>query len=292
LDIEGDVTGQQEVHAPLLPPGVDVTDLAGIRGRSTRTGEIQPGGNRQTGGARSPGTGRDQPADRRPGATEKAPTPSVPGTGAANQPGTRPQPKNIQKDLSQNRPALDPKIQEQLQKDIQNYRANAGIRRVDEPGTPNVPVKGGTVAVARTTIPRLDSKPFGGASAEAIPPGIKGKPGTSGGTVLQPANPTAVEHAEHVALENLRVAINAELQAGRLTRADLVGRRVHLRVEQEPCSSCAAGIDNPDVGKGVIKQFSDRFPELVIEVRSERTSRSYIIEGSKSTPGATSPASQ
>jgi hypothetical protein len=28
LDIEGDTTGQQQVHAPLLPPGVDITDVA------------------------------------------------------------------------------------------------------------------------------------------------------------------------------------------------------------------------------------------------------------------------
>ena len=29
LDIKGDSTGQQQVHAPLLPPGLDITDVAG-----------------------------------------------------------------------------------------------------------------------------------------------------------------------------------------------------------------------------------------------------------------------
>jgi hypothetical protein len=334
LDIEGDPTGQQQVHAPLLPPGFDVTAIAGPLAEARARGPYRPPetterrprpaivGPRNAGEEtqRPPTPGTPAPlAAAKPSTPVTPPTPATPpappvpatgvtpptaaadkgkqstdqpAPGGATQPDVRPQPKNIQKDLAQNRPALDPKVQEQLQKDLDTYRANAGIRRVDEPGTPNVPVKGGTVAVARTTIPRLDSKPFGGASAEAIPENIKGKPGTSGGAVLKPVNPTAIDHAEQVALENLRVAIESELQAGRLTRADLVGRRVYLRVEQEPCSSCAAGIDNPDVGKGVIKQFSDLFPELVIEVRSARTSRSYVIRGEQSSPEGSGPASQ
>lgn len=48
LDLEGDPTGQKEVHAPLLAPGLDVTDIAGIKGRSPRTGEIQPGSKKTT----------------------------------------------------------------------------------------------------------------------------------------------------------------------------------------------------------------------------------------------------
>ncbi|HSE38995.1 MAG TPA: DUF4157 domain-containing protein, partial [Blastocatellia bacterium] len=43
LDIEGDPTGEKKVHAPLLAPGLDITDLAGMKGRSRKTGEIQPG---------------------------------------------------------------------------------------------------------------------------------------------------------------------------------------------------------------------------------------------------------
>jgi hypothetical protein len=46
LDLEGDPTGEKEVHAPLLPPGLDVTALAGMRGRprrDPRTGAIAPG---------------------------------------------------------------------------------------------------------------------------------------------------------------------------------------------------------------------------------------------------------
>jgi hypothetical protein len=195
--------------------------------------------------------------------------------------GTLPQPKGIEDILAKNAPSRNPAMQETLAQDIRTYRKNSGIRRIDEPGTQGVPVEGGTVAVARTDVKTLDKKPFGGASPEALPAAVKGKPGTTGGTELTPANPIAADHAEHVALENLRVAIEKALESKAITRADLVGKNVWVRVEQEPCSSCAAGLDNPEATPGVIKQFSQKFPELTIEVRNARTSRSYYIKDGK-----------
>lgn len=59
LDIEGDPTGDKQVHEPLLPPGLDLTDLAGMRGRSRTTGVAQPGGDKLKGPAN---TGKKPPA--------------------------------------------------------------------------------------------------------------------------------------------------------------------------------------------------------------------------------------
>src|SRR5579863_3542999 len=84
-------------------------------------------------------------------------------------------PKFIIKMLNENRPSIAPDTQTMLQEDMNRYRSNVGISRVDLPGTPNIPVQGGTVAVIRTDIPGLETRPYGGASPEAIPHKFKGR---------------------------------------------------------------------------------------------------------------------
>jgi hypothetical protein len=69
----------------------------------------------------------------------------------------------------------------------------------------------------------------------------------TGGSVLVPVNPIAANHAEHVALENLWIAIEAAIGRGKLKREELDGRCVIMRVEQEPCSSCATGLKGDDL---------------------------------------------
>jgi hypothetical protein len=185
-------------------------------------------------------------------------------------------PAYMQQDLLQNPPAMDPERTTRLQEAIRAYR-RAGIvpRRIDEPDSLGIPVIGGTVAAAETDIGVFGGRVFPGASSEALPPALRGTPGTTGGDVFQPANPIAMDHAEHVALENLRAAIDAALAVPGASRAALLGgRTVFLMVEQEPCSSCASGAGEGQ--PGVIQQFSLRYPELTVEVRSMRTSRSYI----------------
>src|SRR5262249_20934015 len=102
------------------------------------------------------------------------PTTVTPPAGTA----TPPQPKHIADILAKNARARNVEIQKKLAEDINNYRKNTGISRVDEPQTPGKPVQGGSVAVARTDIKTLDSRPYGGASPEALPKSFKGKPGT------------------------------------------------------------------------------------------------------------------
>src|SRR5207244_1086516 len=88
------------------------------------------------------------------------------------------QPKAIQQMLQKNAPATNPEQYELLKNDIANYRSkDITPGRIDEPVTPrvpgdprapNLPVKGGTVASARTDVAGLEGKPYGGASPEAL----------------------------------------------------------------------------------------------------------------------------
>ena len=187
-------------------------------------------------------------------------------------------PQYMRRDRMMNPPAIDPDRTSRMRDALRAQRAQPNVPgRVDPPGSPGVAVQGGTRAVAQTDIPALAGEDFSGASPRAMAPGQRGTPGTTGGTVLRPAYPRAQDHAEHVAIENVRVALEEGLarppgEPGAISRADLQGRTVFVLVEQEPCSSCAAGT-------GVLQQFSALFPELIIEVRSLRSNRAYIYGG-------------
>lgn len=210
-----------------------------------------------------------------------AETPLVCG-GALASPFDRPdwflrQPAYMQLDLMLNPPALDPARAEAMRRLLGNYRRAPGVpARIDPIGSSEA-VRGGTAAVAQTDIPGLAGRNFVGASAEALPPALRGTPGTTGGSVLVAANPTAVNHAEHVALENLRLAIEDMLRRGVLTRENLRGRTVFVMVEQEPCPSCAAGAGEGRAG--VLQQFAELYPELTVEVRNARTTRAFLYRG-------------
>lgn len=186
------------------------------------------------------------------------------------------QPRGIQLDLMAHPPPMNPEALARMRASIANYRRAPGVPgRIDLPAS-TAPVEGGTVAVAVTDIPNLGPARFPGASAMALPPALRGAPGTTGGSVLVPVNPTAVNHAEHVALENLRLSIETALAEGRITRASLIGRTVHVLVEQEPCASCGAGSATGEGSAGVLQQFARLYPELTLEVRNMRTNRALI----------------
>ena len=160
------------------------------------------------------------------------------GPGAGGKKVGSAQSKAIEADKARNRPWSSREVFEGLKQGIKNYRRRTGIVRKDLPQSAE-PVEGGTVAVAKTDVTPLRGKVFGGASPEALPPEMKGTPGTTA-TELKPANPLSASHAEAVALENL--ARELRLEIAKLDPAELKGKRVWVLVEQEPCSSCASGI--------------------------------------------------
>ncbi len=56
-----------------------------------------------------------------------------------------------------------------------------------------------------------------------------------------------------------------------------VGGRVHIQIEQEPCSACRQGGGNPEVDLGVIPQFSLEFPNLTVVVTNARNDEVIVL---------------
>lgn len=128
----------------------------------------------------------------------------------------------------------------------------------------------GTVAVARSDIPALAGERFSGGSPRALgsyDPGHEIRP---------PANvvvPQAHGHAE----QDLGQQLDARLS--RLTAAEREaarGRTVSIRVDQEVCSICAAGLGGGPRA-GVLSGLSARHPEIVFEVTADDTSTVYRL---------------
>jgi len=136
--------------------------------------------------------------------------------------------------------------------------------------------EGGTLGLARADIPGLTESFFGGASPRA------------GGKVditykAPSTHGSAHGHAEQSMFGRLARRLRGMLKGNppELTRSQLEGKTVWGLVEQEVCSTCRQGTDNPGTEAGVIKQFSTEFPELRIELRALDTSEVVVVQGGK-----------
>jgi hypothetical protein len=56
-----------------------------------------------------------------------------------------------------------------------------------------------------------------------------------------------------------------------------------MLVEQEPCSHCASGFAT-GAPPGIMRQFSEMYPELTIEVKNMRTFGRIVFKGGKELP--------
>lgn len=158
-------------------------------------------------------------------------------------------------------PSANPAMQRTLMEDLEAMRRQSGIRRVDPaPVVTSVPVRGGTIGVARTDIPGLENRLFRGASPQAG--------GTPDPTFRPPTSfPAAQGHAEQNLAGEIHRSLQASLRSGRLTPAQLQGRTIFMRIEQEVCSICRATSSS-----GVLRQLSQQYPTLTIEVAASGTS--------------------
>jgi hypothetical protein len=181
--------------------------------------------------------------------------------------------RDYQRTRERHGPADNPEMQRRLTNDIEAYRQREGIQRREPLPGEQGQIEGGTAAAARTDIPGLENRNFIGGSrrsrGEERPDHPEFRPPSTHGA--------AQGHAEQQVVGQLNDAIRG---AG-LTREQLNGKSVWLRVEQEVCSTCRAGLTNDSVGLGVLGQFSERFPELTIIIRSPSTSEFFIIRGGR-----------
>ncbi|UNZ21174.1 hypothetical protein [Streptomyces sp. 891-h] len=197
----------------------------------------------------------------------------------------------------------DPAVQDALREDLRRERAaiEAERRRLEEEGLrqpsageragwetrrtragrQEVPptAKGavgyqGTVAVARSDIPALAGERYSGGSPRALgshdPTHRIGPPETV--TV-----PQAHGHAE----QSLGQQLDARLS--RLTdaeRAAARGRSVWIRVDQEVCTICAAGLGTGSRA-GVLQRLSRLHPDILFEITADDTSTVYRLLGGR-----------
>jgi hypothetical protein len=159
----------------------------------------------------------------------------------------------------------DADVQGQLKDDIQAERSASGIqRRAPSAVEPDIKVEGGTVGAARTDVPGLQGTTFVGRSPRAggqVNPESQFAPATDPKVL-----PQTHGHAEQQIADQLDTALQ------KVPREQLNGRTVSILIEQEPCSTCAAGVYEPGIAPGVLRKLSNKFPELTFEIKNLNSS--------------------
>jgi hypothetical protein len=150
-----------------------------------------------------------------------------------------------------------------LAQELQTYRQTL---------PPRTATSGGTAGVARTDLPGLEARTFRGASPNA------GGPVEAGGTIRSPnPSPRFQLHAE----EDLANQIDRAIQGARLTPEQMVGRTVNMHIEQRVCNICRQGLRGTEVPPGVLKQLSDRHPNITFNVTAEGTNEVLRFRGGR-----------
>ena len=152
--------------------------------------------------------------------------------------------------------------------DIASIRAQHGLDDAD------------TVAAARTDIPGLDGADdlFGGISPglreRADLPDLDELHGLDRPIISPRTNPQFTRHAEEDVLNALSERIDA------LPESATSGRTVEIHISNETgvCTACFQGLpEESRAAPGVIRQFSERYPDLTLRITAEGgTARSNI----------------
>ena len=132
-----------------------------------------------------------------------------------------------------------------------------------------------TIAVGKTDIPGLEDRVFEGGSPKVrkeaglpdLDEAFPDREVKSSGKI-----PSATRHAEENVANDF---IDAIKETG-LNPEDVVGTlKIHQSNPKGVCPTCLSGLGNPEKPSGIIKQLSEMFPGLRIEVTSE------VVEGIK-----------
>lgn len=131
-----------------------------------------------------------------------------------------------------------------------------------------------TLGVASTNIPGLEDKIFKGISPKARK--SAGLPKASSGPIQSPnPNPLFRNHAE----EDIANQVVAAIENAKLEPSDLEGKTIFIHISNPTgaCNVCKQGLGNPKVKPGVLKQLSQRYPGLTIEVTVEQGSVEKLV---------------
>lgn len=128
-----------------------------------------------------------------------------------------------------------------------------------------------TIAAGRTNIPGLENKTFEGLSPalrrEAGLPSLDDLYGTNRPIKSPNPNPIASRHAE----EDLFNGLSKQIDEAGLSAQQLEGRTVNIHISNASgvCNTCYQGLENPLTTPGVIRQFSERYPGLNVQITAE-----------------------
>lgn len=171
-----------------------------------------------------------------------------------------------------------PAIEGPLTDALARARAAGPKRSTKTPVMPDAETEGGTMGVARSDIPGLEDTTFVGKSPRA---GGAYNPASQFGPATEYDKlPQTHAHAE----QDIADQLDARLKS--IPREKLVGRRVWMLIEQEPCSTCAQGVADPKMAAGVLKKLADAYPELTFEIKNLNTSGRIVIEARAAPAGS------
>jgi hypothetical protein len=121
-------------------------------------------------------------------------------------------------------------------------------------------------------LPGFEGTTFRGASPRA------GGPIEPGGSITSPnPNPLLRRHAD----EDLVNQLDTAIQGARLTPEQMTGRTINMLIEDRVCNSCRQGLRGTDVPPGVLKQLSDRYPNITFNVANQATKDILRFPGGK-----------
>ena len=163
-----------------------------------------------------------------------------------------------------------PEVYARLDKRLREARATAGVEKRTSTGL----VTGGTIAVAETDLP-LERKEFVAGSANAG----KWFDNADGVYDLFPP-PADFGSAQNHAEQGLVGKISQAIERAGLEDEALEGHTVSMHVDQSVCSVCKAGLGSL-VKPGVLKQFSQKYPALVLEITNQENDEFVRLRGGR-----------
>jgi hypothetical protein len=161
-------------------------------------------------------------------------------------------------------------MRQTLTQDLQEYRQKLGVPKSEAAGK----TEGGTAGVARTNLAIKQQQPFRAGSpqtGEAKTPEVEKAVKT----------PFTVQTMQDHAEESLANQVDKAIQDSKLTQAQMEGKTVWILVDQEVCSGCKSGLANPDKAAGVVRQISEKYPNITFEILANATSEVVRVKGGK-----------
>ena len=135
---------------------------------------------------------------------------------------------------------------------------------------------GGTVAAGKLLIEGIPSKTFSAGSKKAYKEGDQ----TVNTRYQSPSeNPQFRDHAEQTVLGDIADHLDQQIKDKKVSGRDVTGEIV-IHVDQPVCNICRQGL-NTTADPGIIKQFSEQFPNLTIIFTGEGMTSPLIVRGGK-----------